>query len=134
MDKRVEVIISAMHQKDLSIIDATHIQSDALLINQCDEDSYVEENREYGKIRCISTIERGLSRSRNMAISNAIGDYCLICDDDELLYSGYVEKIIDAFEQHQDADIICFKIKIEGKKYSNREMRIGFLRSLRISS
>ena len=39
---KVEVLISCMHQTDASIITRTNVQSDVLVINQCDKDE-VEE-------------------------------------------------------------------------------------------
>lgn len=132
--KKVEVLISAMFQKDISIFLDTKIQSDALLINQCEESNYLEVEKDYGLLRCISTTERGLSRSRNMALSNAKGDYCLLCDDDEVLYEGYKEKIIEAYQQHPLADILCFQVKRKNKKYSNKYRRINYINSLKIAS
>lgn len=132
--KKVEVLISTMHQNNFDVVDSTKIQSDVLVINQCDKKGYVEEIREYGKIRFISTTERGLSKSRNMALKNALGDYCLICDDDEILYDGYSEKIIKAFEENEDADIICFKMDYKNKKYFNNIIHIDYIKSLKISS
>ena len=35
---KVQVLISAMYQKDLSLVDKTGIKSDVLIINQCDEE------------------------------------------------------------------------------------------------
>lgn len=131
---KVEVLMSTMYQTDLSIVDKTGINTDVLLINQCDEDKIVKEKRSTGMIRCISTRERGLSRSRNKAIENARGDYCLICDDDEHLEKDYSQKIVTAFEQYKDADIIAFKVKIGNKKYPTRKCRIGYIKSLRVSS
>jgi glycosyltransferase involved in cell wall biosynthesis len=134
MIKKVEVLISAMHQSNLSIVDNTNIHTDVLIINQCDKEQEFTEKRDFGTVRCISTIERGLSRSRNKAMENSKGDYCLFCDDDELLYSDYPEKILQAFNQFDDADIICFKVKRENKVYSDKAMKIGYLKSLKISS
>ena len=130
----VEVLISAMFQKDLSIIDSTNISTDAILINQCDYDSKTELQREFGIIRCISTTERGLSNSRNMAIMNARGEICLIADDDEKLDDDYANIIISAYNRYPKADIICFIVRNDKKKYSNKVLRVGFIRALHISS
>ena len=134
MNIRLEVLISAMYQTDMSKFEDTAVSSDALLINQCENNSYVEIEKDGSHFRMISTTERGLSRSRNMALANAKGDYCLICDDDELLYEGYTEKIECAYQKYPDADIICFKVIFQGKTYSPKAYRIGFLRALRVSS
>lgn len=130
----VEVLISAMHQKDFRIFEKTNISSDALMINQCEEEKYFEVEKEFGKFRILSTTERGLSNSRNMALKNAVGTYCLLCDDDEFLYEGYKEKIIEAYQQYPRADIICFQIKRKNKEYSNNYRKINYLTSLRVSS
>lgn len=134
MKEKVEVLISAMHQKDFSIFEKTNISTDALLINQCDCDAYKEKQTDTGIWRIFSTKERGLSRSRNMALQNARNSIILICDDDENLYDGYENKILDAYKKYPQADILCFQMIIGDKTYSEKPCRIGYLKSLRISS
>ena len=131
---QVEVLISAMHQNDSSIFKKTNIQSNALMINQCDDDEFWEEERDCGKLRIISTKERGLSNSRNMAIENAMAKYALICDDDEFLYEGYPQIIEKAFANNHKADIICFQVKYPKKSYSNKGFKLGFISISKISS
>lgn len=130
----VEVLISAMNLSDNGIIKSSNIQSPALIINQCNSNDYIEETTTYGKIRLISTSERGLSRSRNLAIRKSSGKYCLICDDDEVLQDGYCRLINEAFKRYPSAGIICFQIRYGNKRFSNKQKRINFLNSLRISS
>lgn len=134
MSEKVEVLISAMSQSDLSLFEKTGVTTDGLIINQCDENAFQKREECGRQYKMISTTERGLSRSRNMALENAQGDYCLLCDDDELLYEGYEEKIVDAYKKYPDADIICFKVILEGKTYSNKPYKIGYLKALRVSS
>jgi len=131
---QVEVLISAMNQKDSSIFKRTNIQSNALMINQSNDENYWEERQKYGLLRIFSSKERGLSNSRNMAIEKACGKYALLCDDDELLYDEYPQIIEKAFEDNPKADIICFQVKYNTKKYSNKAKKLGFLSSLKISS
>lgn len=134
MSEKVEVLISAMYQTDLALFEKTGVTTDGLIINQCNENA-VQKKEECGKqYKMISTMERGLSRSRNLALENAQGDYCLLCDDDELLYEDYEEKIVDAYKKYPDADIICFKVILEEKVYSNKPYKIGYLKALRVSS
>lgn len=113
----LEVLISAMHLDDIEIVKRTGCNSDVLIINQSDTDDYQEV---YDKhlVRMITTTERGLANSRNMAIQNAKGDICLICDDDEELVCRYEETILSAFEMFPEADIIAFEMK---RKNSNSE-------------
>lgn len=130
----VEVLISAMNQKDSSIFKRTNIQSDALMINQCDDENYWEESRNYGLLKIFSTKERGLSNSRNMAINKAEKKYALLCDDDEYLYKDYPKIIEDAFANNPKADVICFQVKRAGKKYSRRKSQLNYWSSLKIGS
>lgn len=135
---KIEVLISCMHQKDRSIIERSNIQTDVVVVNQCDIDSreeYMFLNKQ-GKLchaLLISTTERGLSRSRNMAIANSTADICLICDDDEILNDHYPLIILEAFKQTH-SDLIAFKIENTGKKYSKKIKKIGYLGALKLAS
>ncbi len=106
----IEVLNSAMHQSELSIIDRCNVHSWCLVMNQTDHEDYREETREYGWVRMMSSAERGLSRSRNMALHNARGDICILCDDDVSYVPGYEEIVAKAFEQLSEADVIVFNI------------------------
>ena len=130
----VEVLISAMNQNDSSIFKRTNVQSDALMINQCDNENYWEEPHDYGLLKIFSTKERGLSNSRNMALKNVSKKYALLCDDDELLYDGYSQIIENAFEANSKADIVCFQVKRAGKKYSSKGCKLNFLTVSKIAS
>lgn len=131
---KLEVLLSCMNQIDYRIIEKSNITSYATVINQCDWDQITvlgEDNR----IKFIETRERGLSKSRNMAIRNAQQEICLICDDDEVLTSDYNHLILNAFERIPDADIIVFDVR-HGKRtrLGNKVQKIGYIKSLRISS
>lgn len=133
----LEVLISCMHQKDSSIAQNSHVQSDAVIVNQCDYDAVVTERLYSHCIKFICTTERGLSRSRNMAISSSEADICLIADDDEIFADDYQQQIIKAYEQHPEADLITFKVEGShsyAKAYAQKESRIGYLKAMHISS
>jgi len=131
----LEVLISCMHQEDSSLVTKTNISSNALLINQCALNKHEEYyNKENHLIRIRSTTERGLSKSRNLALHLAQGDVCILCDDDEVLDDDYASKILSAFELNPKADIICFAIKGTKKKFFKNRKTIGFLSALKISS
>ncbi len=132
--KKVEVLISAMHQPDTSIVENTNIQSDVVLINQCDIDEYKEISYENSTIKYLSTTERGLSKSRNKALELATGEICLICDDDEYLYNNYDKIIQRGYDEIPKADVIIFKIKHPSKKYWEKPKQIGYLEIPKIGS
>lgn len=112
----ITVLLSAMHLDDENYIDTLSICSDAVVINQCDNDmrKHVKHTCIDGSIHdveYIETTQRGLSKSRNMAIANAESDICILCDNDVEYKADYVSVIESAFEQYKDADIIVFFIK-----------------------
>ena len=121
------------------MIRRSNIQSDVLVINQCDADktekfAFLNKAGESCTARIIHTTERGLSRSRNMAIRNATGDLCLFCDDDIELEDQYVSSIVDAFQNYPDKSIIAFRIKYFKKECSLETKKINIFNAAKISS
>lgn len=108
---KVEVLMSAMHQIDFSLGYKSKVDSDLLIVNQCDcekeEEIWVNGHR----WRMISTKERGLSKSRNMALRHAKGDICLLSDDDEEFSDGYAKSIIENYKKYPDASAIVFNVR-----------------------
>lgn len=140
----VVCLISCMHEKDHSIVERTNVQTDCVVVNQCDVDkvdTYSFTNK-LGKeclVKFISTTERGLSRSRNMAVANAPTDaICLICDDDETLADDYETSILAAYTRHPEAGAIAFAMnrpdKKNGKTYPSEDCKLGFTRILKTTS
>lgn len=141
----LEVLISCMNQQDMKIVEQTGIQTDALIINQCpqleysddassDRNIFAVQNSSCGNIRMLSTNTRGLSKSRNLAIQHAVGDVCLICDDDEQLGSSYGKIILNAYEALPNADIICFRIANQPSRLKQKEQRLTKWTAMRIAS
>lgn len=136
---KVIVLISCMFQNDHSIIVKSNVQTDVVVVNQCDKD-YIEEfnfKNKKGQMchaKFISTTERGLSRSRNMAIRNAWNDICLICDDDEIFYDDYADKIVNAYSSYPNASVITFSLRRDKKKYPLNPSKISYWDIFRTSS
>lgn len=130
----LEVLISCMHQSDFSLISKTGITGNALVINQCDKNEYLTLTTEPCSVRMISTTERGLSKSRNLAIKESFADICLFCDDDEHLISEYESIILHAFKQLKDADIIAFDVEGSTCRLAKKTHCLHYLELLRISS
>lgn len=136
------VLISCMHQADHSIVERTGVQTNCVVVNQCDNDrvedyTFVNKKGETCHVCFVNTTERGLSRSRNMAIAHAPSDaICLVCDDDEVLADDYVALISGAYEQFPEADVMTFQMNRCGgnKPYPTRPMRVGFIQILKTSS
>lgn len=139
---KVEVLLSCMHQRDVSIVERTHIQTDVVVVNQCnidrvEESTFINNKGEECRLKFICTTERGLSRSRNMAIKNAQSDrICLICDDDEVLSDNYAELILQGYRDHPQADIMAFALNWTGfgKKYAKQSHKLSFKDTLGVCS
>lgn len=105
-----EVLLSCMHQDNFDIAYKTKVDSDLLIINQCDREDYQEIEVNGYLWRMISTKDRGLSKSRNLALKYARGIVCQLCDDDEIFDDGYRSMVLQAFEKLTNASIIGFNV------------------------
>lgn len=105
---KVEVLLSTMNQNDYEILDRINLQTSAVVVNQCDRNEVKEITYKGQRIIWVDTVQRGLSKSRNMALSFACGDICLIADEDETLVDGYEALVLRAFTDTQQADIVSF--------------------------
>lgn len=138
---RLEVLLSAMFLEDESYIDTLNITTDAVVINQCDRESQRSikrmgtDGREQ-TVTYVETKQRGLSRSRNMAIEMADADICILCDNDVEYLPDYENRIMDGFGRHPDADLIVFYIERKEKPKPNypKTKRMGYLSVLKIFS
>ena len=108
---RLQVLISTMHQKDYSLLDKMNIQTDAIVINQCDcnqIDSFLYKGH---AIQWISLAERGIGLSRNTAFMRADADIVLFADDDVVYKDGYAKEVLQAFSEHPKASLIMFNLR-----------------------
>lgn len=133
------VLISCMHEKDFSIIERSNMQTDVVVVNQCDIDSrvsftFTNKKGKECKVLFINTTERGLSRSRNMALDNSWGDVCVFCDDDEVFEDEYEDIINKQFEEKSFFDIIAFKLIYDRKSFGEKEQQYNKFSITRVSS
>lgn len=105
-----EVLMSCMNQSNFDIGFRSKVDSDLLIINQTNINGYEEIEVNGHLWRMISTTERGLSKSRNMALKNARGKICLLSDDDQFFLPEYKEIICKAFRELPEATVIAFNI------------------------
>lgn len=110
---KLEVLIAAVNENPRELAEKMNIQSDALIVNQCDRYAYEEFEQGGRRVRCFSMAERGVGLSRNTALMRSEGDVLLFSDEDICLEDGYEEKILNAFERNPDADVILFNLEID---------------------
>ena len=131
---KLEILLSCMHQNDDALIARSRITGDVLVINQCDREGERTFKTQSGRVRWIDSPQRGLTRSRNLAISLSDADICLLCDDDEGFEPDYEQKILTAYEKLPQADLIIFKIKNQVSAFPDRIMELKFPQTMRVSS
>lgn len=133
---KIEVLVSTMNQKDISsLISKMNIQTDAVVINQCDRNGYEEIEYKGNKIRVFNCQERGLSKSRNRAIKESKADICIIADDDMTYVDNYEKIISNRYLENKKADILAFYVEdSESKKKMKKKSRIKYLNSMKLRS
>ncbi|MCM1113623.1 MAG: glycosyltransferase family 2 protein [Muribaculum sp.] len=112
----VEVLASVMHQDMAALAERMRLDSDAVIINQCDRTDFAEMCYKGHKVRFFSFAERGVGRSRNAAIERADGDICLFSDEDIVYEAGYAQAIEEAFARCPEADLILFNIEVDEER------------------
>lgn len=116
MGMSVQVLASVMNQSMEQITEQMNLQSDAVIINQCERTDYEEMEYRGYRVRFFSFPDRGIGKSRNEAIMRADRDICLFSDEDIVYEDGYGEAIAAEFERNPKADMILFNIHVEEKR------------------
>ncbi|WP_338356707.1 glycosyltransferase family A protein [Yeosuana marina] len=108
-----EILLSTMNRTSLSFLQDMFPKDDfknysILIINQTSKDKQLKSDSP--NVRVINSFEKGLSKSRNLAIKNGEGTICLIADDDVKYKTHFKKIILEAFKKHHKADILTFQI------------------------
>ncbi len=124
---KIEVLVATMHQTDYSLLDKMNIQTDAIIVNQCDNNDIKTFDYKNKKVKWLSFSERGVGLSRNNALMRATGDICLVADDDMVYHDGYEEKVIKTFSDIKKADVIIFNIdeKIKNRHVNTKTVKVN---------
>ncbi len=127
---KVQVLVSALNKDINTLPQQMNIETDAVIVNQCERYDYKEfplrfpdEGKEsvadasqtdmpIKRIQFFSMKERGVGLSRNTALLHADADICLFSDEDIVLAKGYGEAVRDAYIKYPDADMLLFNVKV----------------------
>lgn len=112
----LQVLISVLNKEVRNLAQDMNLQSDALIINQCDCEEHITYSHRGHEISCYSFSERGVGRSRNHALELAEADICLFSDEDIVFDDGYEEKVLEAFEKNPEADVITFNFRVDERR------------------
>ena len=132
---KIQVLISTMHQTDHSLLDKMNIQSDAIVVNQCNRNEIEEFEYKGHQILWMSLKERGVGLSRNTALMRATADIILFADDDVVYDDGYEKTIVDCFEKYATIDMLIFRVESTNKdrptKKESRNHRLTWFNSMK---
>lgn len=110
MAMKLQVLVSAMNASPQQLIRSMNLQTDAVIINQCDKNAVRIIRHNGHEIKFISMAERGVGKSRNAALKESTADIVLFADDDVTYSDNYGSEVVSEFEQHPEADMIIFNI------------------------
>jgi glycosyltransferase involved in cell wall biosynthesis len=119
----IEILISTMNQTSLdflfSMFPSKHFSNyNLLIINQTESKTL---SSKFPSVRIINSKDTGLSKSRNLALENAIGKILVIADDDVVYQDEFLITIASSYNKFPKAAVINFcALNSEGnliKKY-----------------
>lgn len=115
----LEILVSTQNQTDFLFLErmfpfAPFQQFNILIVNQTT--SVLRLDSGFPTVRVINSTEKGLSKSRNLALKNAVGKIVLIADDDVVYKAGFDAKIVEAFNKSPNASVIHFQTETTEKK------------------
>ncbi len=126
----VEVLLSCLNQEVPELIAKTGLSGAAVVVDQCDREGNEEIALPGGCARIFYSKERGVGRSRNLALSKAQEDICIFGDEDIVYRKGYEDLIEAEFQKHPEADGLLFQVEVDPsrKTYQNDAFgRVGLL-------
>lgn len=135
---KIDVLVSTMNQSSKKkLLKEMNLNNGVVIINQVTKKISLDKDCINKKIYFSNVNDKGLSKSRNMAIQKSQADICVIADDDMWYENRYEKTILNAYNKYPDADIIAFKVERENKKFRakiKKEKRVKWLGSMKLSS
>lgn len=109
-------LISGVNQNIEELTAEMGLESDAVMVNQCDRDECGECGLPDGHVLSwICMDRRGVGLSRNTCIDKAFelgGDILLFTDEDITYDAGYAERIMSEYAARPEADAILFNMNV----------------------
>ncbi|MBR4694240.1 MAG: hypothetical protein IKQ06_03235 [Bacilli bacterium] len=137
----IEVLISTMNinskKQYEKLIDKMNIKGSSIVINQCPNSEVLVHDISNGKNKLFSYREKGLSRSRNLALNKCSSSIALLADDDMSYVNNYEQIIKAAYTKYNDADIIAFFVSSDNPnnvKPKLKEGKVSALKTFKIQS
>ena len=132
-----QLLVSTIDQGNYDLLMRMNVKSDAVVVNQCDRDSYEEFEYNGHNIKWVCMSKRGVGLSRNTALFYATADIILFADDDITYNENYKEQVVNVFEENKKADVVCFNIdllnstKNFGYKNNKKNKKLSLFNSMK---
>lgn len=119
----IQILISTMNRMDFDFLKAMFVFTDfsnfnLLVVNQTNSDRLLQSNFE--NIEVINSFEKGLSKSRNLALQRASKDLVVLTDDDVIFQSGFEDFVLNAFNSNPNHDGFRFQYENENRILSKK--------------
>ena len=116
----IEILIATMNRTNLDFLQSMFLFSgfynfNLVIVNQTSEDAILKSD--FDTIKVINVFEKGLSKSRNIAIKNSSKEIILLTDDDVVFELHFENKILKEFNSHSSHDGFRFQFKNELGKF-----------------
>ena len=116
----IEVLVTTMHKGDskddaYALYKEMNLNSDVIIANQTDFNSYNFFEFEGHRVKFISTSTIGLSKNRNIGLGLATAEYIMFADDDMRFHDDYVPLIEAETCKCPDMDAIKFYVETSTK-------------------
>ncbi len=125
----IQLLVSAVDKDAAALVRQMHIATEAVIVNQCGRYGYEEITAGGHRVQVFFMPERGVGLSRNTALLHAGGDICVFSDEDIVLDRDYESKILKAYEELPEADMILVNVKVAPSRrtYWNEDIhRVGY--------
>ena len=111
MRKGYQVLVAALNADDLDLYKNMHLSSDAVVVNQCSDESIHETELNGNKVTFVHSKDRGVGKSRNLAVQLSDADIIEFADDDMIFVNEHETIVADEFSAHPEADLIVFSLE-----------------------
>ncbi|MCR5720449.1 MAG: glycosyltransferase family 2 protein [Lachnospiraceae bacterium] len=109
---KFQLLISALNKEPKEMINRMKIDSPCLIMIQTDKTGEESLQVQGNEVKVFYSDKRGVGLSRNTLLEKADSDICLFGDDDLIYEEGYDKKVLKAFEEYPEADMMVFNLNI----------------------
>lgn len=125
---KLQFLVSSVKKDAKALAETMRLPADAIIINQGEENRYEQFSYNGHSICAYHFAERGVGLSRNSALMRASAQISVVSDEDIVYREDAAEKIISAFEEHPEADMLLFNVKVQESRATYHIQNFGRVR------